>query len=164
MKENRSFSITLKHLENYQFETRFDDTAVKPITVDEPPPLGRYAGPSASRLLAASVGHCLSASLLFCFQKARIDVENMETHVKGTFRRNEKQRLRVGQLDVTLKVRLGEGGSRRVNRCLEIFEDYCVVTASVRKGVNVTVTVTDSHGNPLKPGDRRPETGNQEQG
>jgi uncharacterized OsmC-like protein len=29
----------------------------------------------------------------------------------------------------------------RVARCLEIFENYCTVTQSVRKGIEVTVNV-----------------------
>ncbi|NIS65933.1 MAG: OsmC family peroxiredoxin, partial [Gemmatimonadales bacterium] len=34
----------------------------------------------------------------------------------------------------------------RVTRCLELFEDYCVVTASVRKGISTSVVVTDPAG------------------
>ena len=38
---------------------------------------------------------------------------------------------------------------KRVDRCLRLFEDYCVVTASIRKGVQVNVRVTDSQGNEM---------------
>jgi hypothetical protein len=43
-----------------------------PLT-DEPPPLGQGAGPNPSRLLAASVANCLSASLLFALRKFNPD-------------------------------------------------------------------------------------------
>ncbi len=34
----------------------------------------------------------------------------------------------------------------RIGRCLELFEDFCVVTASVRKGVEVEVQVVPQTG------------------
>jgi len=34
-----------------------------------------------------------------------------------------------------------EQDRERMNRCLEIFEDFCLVTQSVRKGIDVQVDV-----------------------
>jgi uncharacterized OsmC-like protein len=63
--------------------------------------------------------------------------------------RNEKGLLRIGKLDVRLMVELADGQYDRINRCLDLFEDYCIVTASVRKGIPVNVVVTDPQGNEL---------------
>jgi hypothetical protein len=49
-------------------------------------------------------------------------------------------------LDVRIAVDLGAGQQPRIGRCLELFEDFCVVTASVRKGIPVSVVVMDSRG------------------
>lgn len=38
----------------------------------------------------------------------------------------------------------------RFLHCVDLFEDFCVVTASVRRGVPITVTVT-ANGEPLPP-------------
>ncbi|MFQ6616378.1 MAG: OsmC family protein [Fidelibacterota bacterium] len=153
MPDDGTFSATLTQLKDYQFRTTFEGTDVDPIILDEPPPLGSSRGPSASRLLAASVGHCLSASLLFCLRKARVEVVHVRTNVQGTFQRNEKRRLRVGRLDAEITLNLGETAPKRMNRCLGIFEDFCVVTGAVRKGVKVTVKVTDHTGTVLHQGD-----------
>ena len=38
--------------------------------MDEPEPMGENSGPNAGKVLAAAIGNCLTASLLFCLQKA----------------------------------------------------------------------------------------------
>jgi len=149
MTENPTFALTLERIQNYEFKVRFDWDHLPPLLVDEAEPLGQRRGPNPSRLLAVAVGDCLSASLLFCLQKAKMDVKNIKTKVKGELTRNEKNRLRVGKIDVVIMVELTDGQYDRINRCLDLFEDYCVVTASVRKGIPVSVVVTDPQGNEL---------------
>lgn len=148
MAENGAFSLRLERVENYQFKTVFDHEHLAPIILDEPPPLGHNKGPNPSRLLAAAVGDCLSASLLFCLQRAKIEVRNVTTEVAGALVRNEKGRLRIGRLDVRIMVDIAEE-QQRIVRCLELFEDFCVVTASVRRGITVSVVVTNPQGQEL---------------
>jgi len=149
MPEHPTFSLRLERVENYEFKAQFDWDHLPPLIVDEGEPLGQRKGPNPSRLLAVAVGDCLSASLLFCLQKAKLDVKNIKTKVKGELTRNEKNRLRIGKIDVAIMVELADGQYGRINRCLDLFADYCVVTASVRKGTPVNVVVTDPKGNEL---------------
>lgn len=146
--ENR-FSLSLERMEGYEFEARFDWEDVRPLLLDEPEPLGGGRGPNASRLIGAAVANCLSASLLFCLEKSQQRVNSVKTDVEGIVRRNEKGRLRLAQLDVHITVDVEADQPQRVERCLGLFEDYCVVTASVKKGVQVNVLVTDPDGNEL---------------
>lgn len=146
MAEHSQFRLTLEHTENYEFETRFDWDHLKPLVLDEPEPLGARKGPNAARLVGAAVGNCLSASLLFCLEKAKQRVNGINTEVVGTMLRNERGRLRIGKLDVHISVDVDASEPQRVQRCLELFEDYCVVTASVRKGIEVSVLVSDPAG------------------
>lgn len=130
------------HLEHgYRFGVDFALPGLPSLVVDEMPPLGQGDGPNPSRMLALAVAHCLSASLLFCLRKSRLDVVAMDTAARATVARNEKGRLRVARLDVRLTPTLGSGDPARMARCLEIFEDYCVVTESVRSGIAVGVEV-----------------------
>lgn len=140
------FTLELELLRDYRFEVRFDWADVPPLELDEPEPLGDQAGPNASRLLAAAVGNCLSASLLFCLHKARVPPEGVNTRVRGRLVRNDHGRLRIGGLEVDLNL-IGAGAdAKRLQRCLGVFEDYCVVTASVREGIPVDVHVSvDGH-------------------
>jgi uncharacterized OsmC-like protein len=149
MLENGTFSLRLERVQNYEFKAQFDWDHLAPLIVDEGEPLGQRKGPNPSRLLAVAVGDCLSASLLFCLQKAKLEVKNIKTKVNGELTRNDKGRLRIGKIDVAIMVELADGRYDRINRCLDLFEDYCVVTASVRKGVPVSVVVTDPKGNEL---------------
>jgi organic hydroperoxide reductase OsmC/OhrA len=91
--------------------------------------------------LSAAVGHCLSSSLLFCLSRAKIKARNMETTVKTNIARNEEGHSRVQGIEAQIRLDVDEKDKPRLPRCLEIFENYCTVTASVRKGIEVKVNV-----------------------
>ncbi|HXV87042.1 MAG TPA: OsmC family protein [Gemmatimonadales bacterium] len=139
--DTSSFSVQLTMEQGFQFQVEFQDTGGAPLSVDEAAPLGEGRGPNPSRLLAAAVGHCLSSSLLFCLRKARIQPTALTTTVTGTVARNERGRLRVSGLEVALHPVVPAADHERMARCLELFEDYCVVTQSVRKGIEVRAEV-----------------------
>ncbi|GIU75859.1 MAG: hypothetical protein KatS3mg004_2946 [Bryobacteraceae bacterium] len=137
------FTIEVKQKENYEFEVRFDKEHYAPLRMDEPEPLGRDAAPNAARVLAAAVGNCLSASLLFCTRKARAELGPMETRVHVRLGRNERGRLRIAGIEVEIDPHFPPGEREKAARCLELFEDFCVVTASVRDGIPVEVRVKE---------------------
>ena len=135
------FTVDLTLRDNYAFTVEFRDAQVSPIVADEMPPLGEGDGPNPARLLAAAVGSCLSASLLFCLRKARIEVDQLRTTVDGTIVRNERGRLRIGELRVRLAPGITVEQRERMGRCLDLFQDFCIVTESVRDGIAVDVVV-----------------------
>jgi uncharacterized OsmC-like protein len=143
LREEKRLSETtitkLKLLEGYKFRAEFDVDDMPKLIVDELKPIGQGSGPNPTRLLSAAVGNCLSSSLLYCLGKARVRVKNLETTVKTNIERNEEGRLRVKSLDVQIHLEVEDEDKVRVPRCLEIFENYCTVTPSVRKGIEVNV-------------------------
>ena len=136
-----TFEVTLTRKGGYRFEATFGDLGGTTLQMDEPPPLGEGAGPHPPRVLASAIGDCLSASLLFCLQKAHVDVQEVSTRVTCSVVRNERGRLRLGPLKVLIEPRTGDLPPERIKRCLEIFEDFCTVTASVREGLTIDVEV-----------------------
>jgi organic hydroperoxide reductase OsmC/OhrA len=140
--EPQAFAVNLTLRSGFEFQTHFENTSAPDLTVDESPPLGAGLGPNPTRLLAAAIGHCLSSSLLFCLRKSRIEPTELRTTVRGTLVRNERGRLRVSGLQVTLDPVVAEADRDRMGRCLELFQDFCIVTESVRKGIAVDVAVT----------------------
>jgi len=127
-------------LEGYRFKVEFDVEGVPNLVVDEMKPIGEGLGPNPARLLSAAVGHCLSSSLLYCLGKAKIKVKKLDTLVKANVERNEDGYLRVAGLDVKIHLEVNEEDKLRVPRCLSVFENYCTVTQSVRKGIEVRVS------------------------
>lgn len=135
------FSMVLWLHDDYMQVVEFGMDGVTPLVVDEMQPLGAERGPNPARLLGAAVGSCLGASLLYCLRKARIGVTDLRTTVEGTMVRNDRGRLRIGELRVRLAPTVPEAERARMARCLEIFEDFCIVTQSVRAGIDVAVRV-----------------------
>jgi hypothetical protein len=62
---------------------------------------------------------------------------NVTTHVA----KNEKGRFRISGIDVELLPDMGEADSSRIARCEGLFEDFCIVTESVRQGIPVNVRI-----------------------
>lgn len=137
------FTVAVTLRDGYAFDVQFAEGEGPPLVVDELPPLGEGNGPNPARLLAAAVGSCLSASLLFCLRKSRIELSELRTTVDGTITRNERGRLRIGGLRVRLAPELTSEQRARIGRCLDLFQDFCIVTESVREGIAIEVEVED---------------------
>jgi uncharacterized OsmC-like protein len=134
------FDLSIEHQTGYQFRVVFDKPTHPQVLTDEPLPLGEDQGPNPARLLAAAIGSCLSASLAFCLNRAEVPLAGLTANVHADLVRNERKRLRVGSVRVELHPKLA-GTAGDPSECLERFEDFCVVTESVREGVPVDVSV-----------------------
>lgn len=149
MSEEGRFTLRLEQQAGFQIKVAFDWKRAPDLLMDEPPPLGEQAGPNASRLLAAAAANCLSASLLFCVFKEEPPEHCLRAEATCVMVRNDKKRLRVGRLEVRLIVADVVKESPRFPRCKDLFEDFCVVSASIRQGIPMTVTVLDEQGEVL---------------
>jgi uncharacterized OsmC-like protein len=143
MSEAQTVELQLKLLDKYRFEIDFSEFGK--IISDEASPLGENAGPNPSRLLAAAVGNCLAASLLFAIRKFKEDPGPVTAKVKATLDRKGKY-LRVVHIEVELQLGNHAESIPHLQRALAQFEDFCIVTQSVRKGIAVDVRVIDSQG------------------
>ncbi len=135
------FRIHVERVSGFEFRVSFDKEQYDPLMMDEPAPLGKDSAPNPARILAAAIGDCLSASLLFCAQKSHIDLGPVRASVRVQLGRNPKGRIRISKVDVEIDPVLKPEDRERARRCLEIFEDFCIVTQSVREGVAVNVAV-----------------------
>lgn len=143
----QSFTVKLKLLENYLFQIDFAEMGN--IMTDEPEPLGDGEGPNPVRLLAASVANCLAASLMFSLRKFKQEPGEVTAEVSGEMLRKDG-RLRVEGLKVDIHLGNSADQLEHLQRALEQFEDFCVVTQSVREGIAVDVNVFDSHNEKIK--------------
>ncbi len=141
--------VTLEQQEDFHFAIRFGD-AIPLLHSDEHPPLGKGAGPSPDQLLAAAVGNCMSASLLFALRKFKQAPEPIRTEVEATTGRNEANRLRIQRIAVRITLGMPAAGLQHLDRVLQQFEAYCTVGESVRQGIPVDVEVYDGTGARLK--------------
>ena len=153
MSEEGRFTIYMEQLEDYQINVRFDWKKAADLLMDEPPPLGECAGPNASRILAAAAANCLSSSLLYCLAKEDPPAKSLRTEATCIMVRNEKRRLRIGGMEVKLIVDDELKASKRFARCKDLFENFCVVSASIREGIPIAVSVVDQAGNLLHQSD-----------
>lgn len=144
-----SESVQLEQQENYRFANAFGE-GIPVLVSDEAPPVGTGQGPSPLQLLAAAVGNCLSASLLFALRKFKQSPEPMATRVEPVVGRNEQNRLRVQRLAVRIELGVSAASLQHLDRALAQFEEFCTVTASVRAAIPVDVEVYDRDGARLK--------------
>lgn len=136
------FIVSVDRVDGYEFRVRFDKRQFEELRLDEPAPLGADSAPNAARLLAASIGNCLAASLLFCLNKSGARVSSLTSQVQVQLVRNDARRLRIGQVNVELRPEVDDVSA--LLGCIDAFEDFCVVTQSVREGIDVQVHVDTS--------------------
>lgn len=150
MTEGASFTLTLEQEEGFDFRVKFDWPGNADLLLDEPEPLGHRHGPNAARLVAAAVGNCLSASLVFCLKtKFKQNPGPLRARVTAQLARNERGRMRIGSLSVRIELAEGTEALQHLERCMAQFEDFCLVTESVRQGIPVDVEVVDASGRTL---------------
>lgn len=138
--------VTLSLDRGFEFVATFDDLPGSiSVRLDEPAPLGESHGPHAAALVAAAAGNCLAASLLFCLRKSRASVGALKAKVAAHVDRNDEGRMRISRIDVELEPDLEGDDLAKLERCSALFEDFCVVTQSLRSGVPVNVTLKPRH-------------------
>jgi organic hydroperoxide reductase OsmC/OhrA len=138
--------IHLRQQSDYRFDVQFEGTELDVLHTDEPPPLGGGSGPNPARLLGTAVANCLSASLLFSLRKFHNAPEPLQATCTLAPQRNAQGRLRIPRIDVEIQLGVPWTALQHAERALAQFEDFCVVTQSVRGGIDVAVRVVDSTG------------------
>lgn len=134
------FEIEVEQVDGFVFDVRFDKDHYEHLRLDEPEPLSRDSAPNAVRLLAAAIGNCLSASMVFCARRRGLVLDGVRAAVRVELVRNDARHLRVGRVGVTIDPGpITDTGI--FQDCLSVFEDFCVVTQSVREGLQVDVEV-----------------------
>ncbi len=139
----RDFAVNLKYEGGYRFSSQASEDGRlhgDPYASDEPDPVGEASGPATPALLGSAVTHCLSASLLEALRHAHVEVLDFEAEAVAIVKPNEEGNPRIDHIDVTLRPRLAQSNPR-INRCAEVFENYCTVTSSVKRGIDVRVGV-----------------------
>jgi uncharacterized OsmC-like protein len=141
LSEEKVLTIELERLQDYSFKVDFGREGMEALITDEGEPLGKGAGPNPSMLLAAAMGNCLSSSLLFCLQRARAQVKGMKTRVDAKMTRNERGRLRITEVSVEITPEVDKEYVSQMERCIALYDDFCIVSKSVEKGIPLKVSV-----------------------
>ena len=158
MIEESSIRILLEQEEDFAFRVSFSGIDLDPLLLDEETPVGHNRGPNPARMLLAGIAHCLSASLLFALRKQGNQPGKLRAEITASLVRNPEGRWRIPRASADLYLPEGNEHYQRLDRVLEQFEDFCIVTQSVRQGIEVDVAVHDAHGHLLL-GDKSFEAG-----
>ena len=138
--------IKLVQQADFRFAADFGNAVIPTLLTDEPPPLGSGQGPNPEQLLLAAVANCLAASLLFAMRKFKNDPSPLQAVATMNPVRNAQNRMRIGSIAVDLHLGVAATAVVSLDRILAQFEDFCVVTQSVRSAIPVTVRVMDVDG------------------
>ena len=138
--------IKLVQQADFRFAADFGSAAIPTLITDEPAPLGGGQGPNPEQMLGTAVANCLSASLLFAMRKFKNDPSPLQAVATVNPVRNPQTRMRIGSIAVDLRLGVAASTISSLDRILAQFEDFCVVTQSVRSAIPVAVRVMDVDG------------------
>ena len=140
--ENHGFELKMVKTGPIEFKTIFDQDHFPELMFDEPERSGganKY--PNAARIVTAAMANCLSASLSFCLTKSKVEIEELTTKAKCIMGRNEDGRLRIKKIEVEIETKLDKEKEKKIQRCIDMFEKFCVVSQSLAEGIEIETKV-----------------------
>lgn len=151
MSASDELRLHISQVGDYAFRIEFEGTQLQALLSDEPSPLGHDEGPNPSRVLLAAIGNCMAASLVFALRKFKNQPGPISASVRATPERNAAGRWRIARAEIELRMAEPGENHAQLERILQQFEQFCVVTQSVREGIVVEARVLDSSGKQLHP-------------
>lgn len=133
------------------FKSKLGLESLKELVVDESLDVNQddKIGPDAATLLGLGVVSCLSASFIFCLNKRKLTLDDLEAKAEISFKENEKKLMRIEKIKVNLMPKTQDPAVlKRVKQCMKelksghrLFEESCIITSSVREGIDVDVSI-----------------------
>jgi uncharacterized OsmC-like protein len=141
--EGSTVKVGITWEKDLMFKVNFEGIDVPDVPVDETnKDEADMVGVTPARLLASAVGSCLASSLAFCMSKRNVQFESFSAKAQATTGRDPDGRMRVQEITVDLLPKTTDpAASKRLAECKKVFEKFCTVTESVRKGIKVVVNV-----------------------
>lgn len=148
--ENTTLSIKLE--KDMIFKSLFNFKRTSSIFIDETVEEKletEKVGPDAATLLGMGIVSCLSASFLFCLKKRNLTLDDLEGKVDISFYKTEKGYTRIKKIIVKLIPKTENNEvRRRIETCMRevkngnmLFEETCIITPSVKEGLDIIVNV-----------------------
>jgi uncharacterized OsmC-like protein len=135
--------VGLKQEEEMVFKCDLGNINMNPLYIDEKhkKEIDRI-GTSPTKLLALSVLGCLAASFIFCIQKKGLSLLNLEGKATVYIARNKENFWRVKKIETLLIPKTNDPIiQKRINQCKKFFEQYCIISESIRRGINIDVKI-----------------------
>ncbi|UCD02024.1 MAG: OsmC family protein [Promethearchaeota archaeon] len=99
-------------------------------------------GPSPAKLLGLSLLGCLAASFEFCLRKRDFSIKDLDGTAEVIIARNEKGFWRVKKIDIDIIPLVDDPKMRkRADQCKKFFEQFCIISESLRKGFEVNINL-----------------------
>jgi len=99
-------------------------------------------GPNPTSLLALSVLSCLAASFTFCLKKKGFTLKDLNGKAEVVIRRNEKGFWRIKSIYINITPKIDDPNMlKRADKCMKFFEQYCIISESLRDGMEVNVKI-----------------------
>lgn len=99
-------------------------------------------GTFSTKLLALSVLGCFAASFEFYLQKKEFSLSDLDGKAEVTLARNDKGFWRVKKIDIEILPKVDNPKMhKRTDQCKKLFEQYCIISESLRKGFEVNVNL-----------------------
>jgi uncharacterized OsmC-like protein len=135
--------VSLKQEENMLFKCDLGQNIMQNIYIDERERKETdKIGHSPAKLLALSVLGCLAASFEFCLTKRNFSLKGLDGTAEVTIARNKKGFWRVKKINIDLIPLVDDPTMRkRVDQCKKFFEQYCIISESLRKGFEINVNL-----------------------
>jgi organic hydroperoxide reductase OsmC/OhrA len=132
--------VELKHTDGCKFDARFR-TKEGDLLMAEPFPVGVGHGPEAVTMLNMATSYCMTASLNFYLARARVVPLALRSRGHVTMRLTDEHYRRIEAMEIDIRIEVEERHRKRLERALDRFTTFCIVSESIRGSFPITVRV-----------------------
>ena len=132
--------VELKHTEGCKFDARFR-TKEGNLLLRKPFPVGVGYGPEAVTMLTMATSYCMAASLNYYLARARVYPLALRAKGHVDMRLTEENYRRVKAMEIDIRIEVEERERKRLERALDRFTDFCIISESIRGSFPITVRV-----------------------
>ncbi|MFX1377321.1 MAG: OsmC family protein [Promethearchaeota archaeon] len=136
--------VSLNQEEEMIFKCDLGNPKIDNLYIDEQnKPEQKKKGTSPVKLLALSVLGCLTASYSFCLKKQGFSISGLKGKAEVIIARGDKGFWRVKKIDIEMIPKIDTPEMRkRADQCKKFFEQYCIISESLRTGFEVNVNLS----------------------
>ena len=129
--------VELSLLDNGDYFIRLNHEALEDVLVSLSKVPEEKRGGVARALFTASALYCMAGSVNYMLRARKVAIKDIKGTASIKMGKNEKNQDLVESMTLNIDVDIPENNRPELDRCIKYFENGCLITRGLKKGIEV---------------------------